>query len=654
MPVQTKAFYDSPPDDPTKRIVRTGDEFEHLVRWLVGKPLIVDYETSGLAYYAHSNICGIALASWDEHGRLLNHYVPVRHKTAEPQFDIQRVGPAIQSLLADQYTLKIAHNIKFEDHMSRREGWSIRGPRFDTLIAARLYDENIPVALKTRARSDLGYTNAGEWESRLNAEVARLARVNKIPKRAYTDQHGYSEVNINLCGTYACWDTEFTGGLYKRYCKFGIEEHYAKIWTNEMKLTRVICDMEEEGLPLDVQYLVELRERAEGIKDRAERTIHSHLGSVMFSLGSDDELRFYLERVLRLPLFKKTRGQKFSVDRDVLTYFKDASPVLPLLMEWRDANKICTTYTTSLIDKVDRNNRLHCSFNQVGTNTGRLSAEKPNFQNMSNDDDDRADFYGVETDPLSVKRAFPVRAPGAPRFYFDYSQIELRVLAKYSMDPIMVAAFQAGEDLHDRTALEVFGSSEKKYRRLAKVINFGLSYCMTAVGFSRNAKIPKEEAEKYLDKFFQRYHGITSYREAFWAQAVQQGCQFNNLWGRTRRLKDLGSGADWERGRAQRQAIGTIVQGTAAELTRVSLVRTAEYLESIGSPMQIVNTVHDEIQFDTMDAGCIPTVVPELKRIMEDFPELHPLPVVVDCEITDTHWAAKRSFNSGDQYGKAA
>lgn len=644
MALQLKAWYAPIPDDPTKLLVTSPQLFEQVIRWLRGRPLIFDYETSGLAWWAHARICGIALASWDDHGVIRNFYIPVRHQTGEQQLDMAVVGPAVQSLLEDQYTLKIAHNIKFEDHMSRREGWRIQGPRFDTMIAARLYDENAAVALKGRAKSDLNYPNADDWEKRLDEEVVRLAKMHRLNKTDYLSMFGYSQVNIALAGRYACWDTQFTGELWQLYGRaWDVTRFYPRIWPNEMKLTRHICNMEEVGMLLDIPYLVALRERAEGIKQTVEHKLHGMLGYRMFNLGSDDELRRYLLRDLGLPLYKQTKKYKLSVDRDALEEFSQHAEQIPLILEWRDAEKVVSTYTTSLIDKADANGRVHGEFNQVGTNTGRLSANNPNLQNITTDDPDRAKHYGVETDPLSVKRAFKI-PDNAIRFYADYSQVELRVLAKYSMDPIMVDAFVRGEDLHNRTSMEVFGTIEGPVRRTAKMINFGLSYCLTAAGLARNAKIPLPEAEGHMARFFQRYHGIAEFRDRFWAQARANGNQFSSMWGRTRRLPDLSAYLPKHRNRAERQAIGTLIQGTAAELTRESIVRIGELIETYDWPADLTCTVHDEIQTDVYDQGFAPVVAKGIKDEMERFPEFHPVPILVDVKASTTNWAEKTHY----------
>jgi DNA polymerase-1 len=250
-------------------------------------------------------------------------------------------------------------------------------------------------------------------------------------------------------------------------------------------------------------------------------------------------------------------------------------------------------------------------------------------------------------DPWSIRRAFCVRRNEnnvvMPRLYYDFSQIELRVLSHYTKDPIMVETYLRNGDIHHRTQVEVGAlvGGEPIPRRAAKVINFGLSYCMSAGGLSRQAGIPIDDAERFLNAFFERYARVALYRKAFWAKVRSHGNQFQNMFGRPRRLPDLSSEIGWQRKRAERQAFGTLIQGTAAELTKISIVRIHQWLKETGLPAKLVSTVHDEIWIDC-DTSCLTRVAPQIKRLMEDFPEFHPIPILVDAKYSDTDWSNKK------------
>lgn len=649
MPVQFSPFHSYDTGYPDKHIVMTGDQFEWALRFLEQSPAITfDFETSGLRWFRDSYSIGIGLAGWDKStSQLQSFYVPYRHRTGERQWELDRIGGAIAGLLADESKMKVAHNLKFDMHFARQEGWQVRGPLYDTMIAAWLFDENRRIALKVRAQQDLGRFDADEWEKKVDAHVLQLARFNKIGVKEYRNRHGYSQVPIPLCGTYGCFDVEFTTQLFWLYERSGISSLYPRIWNTEMGLLEALCDMEEMGMPIDVDYLEALRSSLTGILESLELKIQQQLGRRV-QLGSDDEVRKLLLG-LGCRLTKRTKKKALSVDREVLESFSSHHPVIPLIMEWRDADKIVSTYTNSILSRLDNRNVLHADFQQVGTNTGRLSCREPNLQNQSSDNNARAIKHTGKSledggwDPWSVRRAYINRGPGWVRQFWDYSQIELRVLAFYSRDPVMMDAYLKGEDIHARTSQEVFGTVEKAMRRMAKIINFGLSYCMTDIGFARQAKIPQDQASQYLQKFFERYAGVASFRQVFWQQVRSQKSSFQNIFGRPRRVPGIVSPDKWERGSSERQAIATLIQGTAAELTKESIVRVHKFFKEEKLPAYLVSTVHDEIQFDC-HTDVLEQTARGVKSRMEYFPEFNPVPIIVDGDYTTTSWADKKGL----------
>ena len=946
MPVQINPFLTYETGYPNKHLVMDGEAFQRMLKFLERSPAIAfDFETSGLRWYAHACACGIALAGWDHNCDIHSFYVPYRHQTGEHQLELSQIAPAIKALLGGESKLKLAHNIKFDEHIARRDGWEIRGPRYDTMIAARLYNENYRMGLKYRAKVDLGRTDAEHWDAKVELEVTRLAQARRLRITEYKQRYGYAQVNIPLCGTYACFDVEFTTQLYWLYEGAGVSTNYSRIWQTEMDLTGVLCDMEETGLPISKDYLGGLRENVLCELDVLQSKIKA-LG-VNIRLGSDDELRHLLTKTFGLELTRLTKKYKIAVDKEALSEVAGAHPVIPLIMHWRLADKIASTYTTSILDRLDAYDVLHPSFQQLGTNcmpagqlvltnrgyipvetvvpgmevishtgrtrvveaisthepativsvqldnglglstsaahayycvagswlradelvvgdmvqthsdkelwrevkdwsdfrvsswgrvlnyktrnilklqsknswghlkvtlrrtgsqhrgvdpkdfavhrlvaiaflgdcpgmevrhlngigwdntvtnlqwgtskensndavaqgtmsrrngtqnkltselaefirgvprselsdyelavklgvsrtlirkvrvgerwvekqtvgkraifgqavvtavekhspqvvygmtvtgdhshvtggivthnTGRLSCREPNFQNQPSDDNDRALSHSGKSledggiDPWSIRRAYENRGPGWVRLYFDYSQIELRVLAYYTKDPIMVNAYLNGEDIHARTSIELFGSKEKIHRKPSKAVNFGLSYCLSEIGLARQLKMSQGEAGKILDKFFERYHGVKSFRGKFWGEVRSNGCEFQNIFGRPRRIPKLNEQSPFERGRAERQAIATLVQGTAAELTKESLVRADKFLKEKDLPAHIVSTVHDEIQLDCR-VEALTEVSVAMKKLMEDFPEFSPIPIVVDGEYSTASWADK-------------
>ena len=636
-----------------KEIIRNGDQFQRMVNFLELSPFLTfDTETSGLAWYRDSKICGIAFAGLGDNG-LRSFYVPIRHRTGESQMSLSAVASTIKGLLAND-RLKIAHNFKFDEHMIRREGWAANGPRYDTSVAAKLYDENSPIALKTRAVKDLGIADAELYEKRVSETIDKLAKINCMKKGEYKEQYGYSHLPIDLCGVYACFDVEFTTQLYWFYENAGVSTNYSRVFSTEMSLIKVLCDMEQNGMSIDVEYLESLKAKLQIKKAELEENLFYHLSVPSFNIASDAELRNYLINNLGLPLSKLTKGKALAVDKEVLDSFSDKHPAIPIISQWREAEKLENTYTGSILDRLGVNNTLHCDFQQMGTIASRLSCKKPNLQNQPSDSDSRAleysgnklEYGGV--DPWSIRRAYVVADPKEfIRVYFDYSQVELRVLAFYSQDPVMVNAYLNNEDIHSRTSLEVFGNKEKAFRRLAKIINFGLSYGMAEKGFARQANISIEKATEYLSKFFDRYAGISVFKDNFYRHVSSNNGFFTNLFGRPRRVPSINSSDDYTRGRAERQSIASLIQGSAGELTKESLVRVDRKTIENGWENEVfpVCTIHDENQYD-VHLSIFPEFCRMVKKEMEDFSEFAPIPIIVDGEYTLTNWSEKKSLPS--------
>lgn len=649
MGVQLTAFPVEYPPDPNKQVVRTGERFERLLRFLESRSaFVLDYETSGLRYFRGARAVGVGLASWDDQGRLWNAYVPFRHATGEPQLDLSIVGPALKRLLAND-ALKIGHNIKFEDHFSRAEGWQLLGPRYDTMVAGRLHDENRGASLDVRAREDLGDIQASYWVGELNQALRDLARFNRMGIQAYKEQYGYSEVAIALLGRYCCTDTDQTGRLYTWYEQRRISTGHGRIWKTEMRLTDVLCTMEENGLPIDVPYLREVQRLVVAAREDIGLRMQQMLGGMAFNPGSDPAVRSLLQDYFGIKLEKETAKHQAAVDQEVLEGLAESNYLCRLLLQWREAEKIASTYTESLLKTLDVSDVMHGNFQSVGTNTGRLSCREPNQQNFPTDDDARAVQHSGKKledggiDPWSVQRAFVVR-PGMRRLFFDYSQVELRMLTYYSHDPVMWDAYLRNQDIHARTASEIGAVARRECpRRVAKMVNFGLSYGLSASGLSRRAKVSLADATLFMDAFFQRYVGIPRFRQWLCTYARQHGCEFTNIFGRTRHVPLLNASVPNLVKRAERQLIGSVIQGTAAELTKESLVRLDDWIKAERLPVLLVNTVHDEIQIDC-PVEYEGFVVRGVKQIMERFAEFDPIPIIVDASVTSTSWASKRKY----------
>ena len=637
--------------DPTKRIVRDVDEFWQVIRYVEQFPeAAYDTETSGLAWQHTARIVGFSLTVRNPQGPgTLSWYFPFRHQTGEKQLPGDVTLKGLRAILENTRLGKIVHHAKFERHMAWMEGIRILGPLRDVMIEAHLYDENFNIGLKDRITRDLGDTAARAHEIILSKLLTERAKHAGMGKEAYTDRYGYATIPISIAGTYACYDTDGTLRLADFYDKHNIRGFFSETYADELELSEMFFEMEQIGVPVDVGYLRHLQRITAAAQEQLAPQVFSAL-NYKFNLGSDAELRDVLTQRMGLRLWKRTKqGDQFAVDKEVLESFAEDHPVCGLILEWRQANKIETTYTTGIIERLDANNILHGSFKSLGTNTGRTSSENPNMQNFAGDSDKRAlAFSGKKledggVDPWSVKRAFLCqRFPGWVRRFNDYSQIELRVLAHYSQDPVMLDVYATGEDIHNRTSMEVFGMLDKSMRRYAKVINFGLSYCLSSVGFARQAKIPEHEAEEHMRKFFERYSRIAPFREEFWSYVRQNNGCFRNLFGRPRRVPYINAQQGYMRGRGERQTIGALIQGTAGALMKKALIRINRWRKANSVEMLPCQLIHDDFQFD-VHKSIADDVNREVVQMMEEFGDYFPnVPIEVDTESSETNWAEKK------------
>jgi DNA polymerase-1 len=667
--VQTRAFsyFEHAHRDPRRVTITRTDQLEEMVRRLSAAPVRADdTEGSGLRWDLSARIAGVAWACYRDEGDIQAYYLPFRHQTGESQLSEDVVRRVLHDLYyrtrPDQ--VRVWWNRKFDDHMMRREGIFLTDHQdIDAMIEARLFDENTPAKLKDRALIDLGELEAHVHEEILKRELVRLAGLHGLKKEDYLDRYGYAQIPIFMAGSYACRDVEYTLRLHRKYSEAGVRSHYSRsprgpqfwgIWNTEMVLARVLCDVEEWGLPINRGYVDWLRQDTMGAIERLDAGIWDVLGHHRrFNLDSDEELRFFLTRSLGLQLYKYTRGGELAVDREVLEEFSAEAPVLLQIKERREAKKLATTYTNSLLEWCDGSDIIHGNYQQMGTDTGRASMTEPNLQNIASDSDTRSKAATGKKlkdggrDPWSVRRAFPVRWVNGirwPRLYIDWSQVELRVLTDASGDPNLTLAYRNGEDLHTQTTRLIYGHSlskgeEAEKRRTSKVANFGDSYMMTAVGLARKAKIPLEEAEDFMRRRAAAYPGIGMFRSRLFQQARANGGWFANKYGRTRRIPELMSGDEKEFRRACRKAIASRIQGEAGDFAKEKMVQLDAFLRAHKLRARIAGWVHDEIAIDAPPEEFV-FVARGARAVMQHAPD-YSIPMVADVSYTMTDWSEK-------------
>ncbi|QGP90945.1 DNA polymerase I [Neomoorella glycerini] len=399
----------------------------------------------------------------------------------------------------------------------------------------------------------------------------------------------------------------------------GMEELYRRV---ELPLARILGEMESYGVAVDLETLDLMGAELEGNIAALTEEIH-RLAGENFNINSARQLGSILFEKLGLPPVKRTKTG-FSTDAAVLEELAAKHPIAAKLVEYRQLTKLKSTYVDGLKPLVNpRTKSLHTTFNQTVTATGRLSSSEPNLQNIP---------VRLEVG-RRLRRAFVPHAPGRLLLAADYSQIELRVLAHISGDAGMIAAFRRGEDIHARTAAEVFGVPLNEVtpfmRRSAKAVNFGIVYGISDFGLSRDLGISRSEAHAYIERYFQRYPGVRAYMEEVVARARQDG-YVTTLLGRRRYLPDLFSSNHTARSFGERAAMNTPIQGSAADIIKIAMVKIFRLLEEQYPAARMILQVHDELIFDVPEED-LPAVAALVKENMENTLELQ-VPLQVDLK----------------------
>ena len=506
-------------------------------------------------------------------------YIPVAHRYigAPEQLRREFVLDQLRPVFGNPGIRKIGQNIKYDWTVLRRHGLDLCGVSFDTMLASYLLNPSKRAHnLDQIALDYLGHKNI------TYSEVAGKG------KNAVT----FDKVTLEHAVPYACEDADITlqahGVLGPRLAELSLSE---LMDTVEMPLVPVLMDMEMAGVRLDLDKLQQLSDLFAHQLERLEEDIHAMAGE-RFNIQSSQQLGRILFEKLKLPTVKKTKKKTgYSTDVEVLTKLAEEHELPAFILRHRSMAKLKSTYVDALMGQVDADSgRIHTSFNQTVAATGRLSSSDPNLQNIP-----------IRTEEgREIRKAF-VAQPEWVLMSADYSQIELRILAHYADDRRFIDAFLKEEDIHTRTAAEVFEMQQEEVtvelRRQAKAINFGIVYGMSAFGLSRELGITPKMAQTYIDHYFERYSGIKNYME----QAVQQARQSqrtSTMLGRVRLLPDIASSNAPVRQFAERTAINTPIQGTAADLIKVAMIRMHKALGENSLKSRMLLSVHDEIVFE--------------------------------------------------------
>ncbi len=548
----------------------TEEEIRQVVDQLDGaKELCFDTETDSTDAIT-ANLVGISLCG--KQG--VAFYIPVN---VEGALDQTTVLDLLKPLLTGEDSMKIAHNYKYDYLVLRRAGLQVKGPVFDTMVAAYLLDGSQKLSMDALSKAYLNY-----------APVSILSLIGKKGKSQKSmDELPYSEI-----ADYACEDADVTLQLFELFREKLNEDKLTEIAQEiEFPLIRVLAEMERAGVSIDVDMLNSFSEVLTKDLEELEQKIFEETGEE-FNLNSPKQLGEVLFDKMGLPAGKKTKTGQYSTNESVLTKLAAEYDVPSMVLDYRSLSKLISTYVDSLPKLVnEETGRIHTELNQTVTATGRLSSSNPNLQNI----------------PIRTKRGREIRKAFVPAEGFkmlaaDYSQVELRVIASISGDDNMIQAFKNGEDIHARTAKEVFGLNSlddvtPDQRRKAKEVNFGIPYGVSAYGLASRLGISNNEGKKMIEQYFERFPGIQTYIDDTVKQAKEDGF-VTTLMGRRRYIPDINS-RNWNvRGFAERTAINMPIQGTAADIIKLAMIQIQNYMEKNSFISRMLLQVHDELIFE--------------------------------------------------------
>ena len=528
----------------------------------------VDLETTSLNP-REAKIVGVAICFGDD-----SFYIPIAHQTDLPQLKLKEVLSVLKPVLENPKIKKIGQNLKYDLSVFSENGIQVHGLGADTMIAAYLLDPDGRHNLKSLADQYLGY------------EVLTYEEVCGKGK----DQLSFDQIDIETATRYSAEDAWVALRLWEKLEPRLASEKLEKVFYEaDLPLVEVLTRMELQGVCLDVGWLKKLSQEFAG----ELRTIEERIGAYTqgpVNLNSPKQLGQLLFEQLKLPTQGKTKTG-FSTDASVLEALAPLHEVPRLLLDYRELSKLKGTYVDPLPDLCDpKTGKIHTSFHQTIAATGRLSCSDPNLQNIP-----------IRSERgLKIRRAF-IPSPGNMLLSADYSQIELRLLAHMSADPELVGAFQRNEDVHRKTASDLFGISvervDDQQRAIAKAINFGLMYGKTAFGLAQEMKIPRKEAQEIIDRYFQKYRAVKHFLDSQILLAREQG-YVSSLMGRKRWLADIRSKNPALRNNAERMAMNSPLQGTAADLMKLGMIEIDRRLRTKKMNSKLIIQVHDEVLLD--------------------------------------------------------
>jgi len=587
---------DTPPAEVTEIVhhyetVQTWEQFDAwLARINEAEITSFDSETTSLDPMT-AQIVGVSISTEPGHAA----YIPVAHRgpDAPEQLPRDEVLAKLKPWLEDASKKKVGQHLKYDEQVLANYGIELRGVEHDTLLQSYVLESHRPHDMDNLALRHLG--------------VKTIKYEDVAGKGA--SQIGFDEVPLDKASAYAAEDADITLRLHHAlYPQVAREEGLLRVYRDiELPTSRVLRKMERNGVLIDRQRLdTQSNEIAKRLIELQAQAYE--LAGGEFNLGSPKQIGQIFFEKLQLPVVKKTPSGAPSTDEEVLQKLADDYPLPKVLLEHRGLSKLKSTYTDKLPRMVNASTgRVHTNYAQAVAVTGRLSSNEPNLQNIP-----------VRTgEGRRIREAF-IAPPGSKIVSADYSQIELRIMAHISGDASLMRAFKEGEDVHRATASEVFSVTplevDNDQRRIAKVINFGLIYGMSSFGLASNLGITRDAAKLYIDRYFARYPGVAAYMENTRMSAKANGF-VETVFGRRLWLPEINGGSGPRRQAAERAAINAPMQGTAADLIKLSMIAVQDWLESSGIGAKMIMQVHDELVLEVPEEA-LPDVRKRLPELM--------------------------------------
>ncbi|WP_104026752.1 DNA polymerase I [Vibrio jasicida] len=565
-----------------------------------------DTETDSLDYMV-ANLVGLSFAT-DEG---IAAYVPVAHDylDAPQQLDRDWVLEQLKPILEDEAQSKVGQNLKYDASVLARYGIEMKGIKHDTMLASYVYNsvggkhDMDSLALRFLQHSCISFEQiAGKGKNQLT----------------------FNQIDLDEASPYAAEDADVTLRLHNRlFANIEQDEKLKTVYEEiEMPLVPVLSRIERTGVLIDDMKLsahsVEIAARLDELEQKAYEIAEQE-----FNMNSPKQLQALLFEKMGLPVIKKTPSGTPSTNEEVLQELALDYPLPKLILEYRGLAKLKSTYTDKLPKMINPSTgRVHTSYHQAVTATGRLSSTDPNLQNIPirNEEGRR------------IRQAF-IAPTGYKILAVDYSQIELRIMAHLSGDQALLDAFRDGKDIHAATAAEIMGVSidqvSSEQRRRAKAVNFGLIYGMSAFGLAKQLGIPRGEAQAYMDKYFERYPGVMQYMEDTRSTASAQG-YVETIFGRRLHLPEIQSRNGMRRKAAERAAINAPMQGTAADIIKKAMLLVDEWIQQEGNGrVKLLMQVHDELVFEVEESS-LSEIENKVQNLMESAAELK-VPLVAEA-----------------------